>query len=85
MSERIANLIMISEEQWKNDETLFQIVYGHRCSVNLKIRGMHITYCFCDFLFYGYPCMAIGNVMLWCRKTYEIQFTGKGHTNLGNL
>ena len=63
-SERIANLIMISQEHLKNDETLFQSVYGHGCSVNLRVRGMHITFCFCDFLFYGYPCMTIENVML---------------------
>ena len=57
LSERIAIVIMISEEHWKNDETLFQSVYGHRESVNLRARGMHITHCFCDSLFYGYPCM----------------------------
>ena len=44
---------MISEEHWKNDETLFQSVYGHRESENLRVRGMPISYCFCDFLFYG--------------------------------
>ena len=53
--ERLANPIMLSEEHWKNDKTLFQSVNGHRESVNLSVRGMHITYCFCDFLFYGYP------------------------------
>ena len=62
-SARIANLVMISEEHWKNDETLFQSVYGHRESVNLRVRGMNISYCFCDFLFYGYPCMKKENVM----------------------
>ena len=46
LSVRIANLIMISEEHWKNDETLFQSVYGNRESVNLRVRGMHILYCF---------------------------------------
>ena len=64
LSERITNLIMISEERLKNDETLFKSVYGHRCSVNLRVRGMHITFCFCNFLFYGNPCMTIENVML---------------------
>ena len=34
-SGRLANLIMISEEHWKNDDILFQIVYGHRESVFL--------------------------------------------------
>ena len=51
VSGRLANLIMISEEHCKNDEILFQNVYGHRESV------VFITYCFCDFLFHGYPCM----------------------------
>ena len=63
LSDRIANL-MISEEHWENDETVFQSVYGHRESVNLRVRGMHITYCFCYILFYGYPCMTKENVML---------------------
>ena len=60
LSERIANLIMISEEHWKNDETLFQ---RGVCKFK-RVREMHITYCFCDFLFYGYPNMTKGNVML---------------------
>ena len=64
LSERSANLIMKSEEHWKSDETLFQSDYGHRESVNLRVREMHITYCFCDFLFYGYPYMTKENVML---------------------
>ena len=53
VSGRLANLIMISEEHWKNDEN----VYGHRESVVLRVQVMLITYCFCDFLFHGYPCM----------------------------
>ena len=57
VSGRLANLIMISEEHWKNDEILFQNVYGHRESVVLRVQVMLITYCFCDFLFHGYPCM----------------------------
>ena len=64
VSGRLANLIMISEEHWKNDEILFQNVYGHRESVFLRVQIMLITYCFCDFLFHGYPCMANENLML---------------------
>ena len=41
VSGRLANLIMISEEHWKNDEILFQNVYGHRESV--KNYGIHLT------------------------------------------
>ena len=62
-SGRLANFIMISEEHWKNDEILFQNVYGHRESVVLSVQVMLITYCFCDFLFYGYPCMTKENAM----------------------
>ena len=57
VSGRLANLIMLSEEHWKNDEIMFQNVYGHRESVVLRVQVMLITYCFCDFLFHGYPCM----------------------------
>ena len=64
VSGRLANLIMISEEHWKNDEILFQNVYGHGESVVLRVQVMLITYCFCDFLFHGYPCMTKENVML---------------------
>ena len=65
VSGRLANLIMISEEHWKNDEILFQNGYGHRESVFLRVQAMLITYCFfCDFLFHGYPCMTNENVML---------------------
>ena len=64
VSGRLANLIMISEEHWKNDEILFQNVYGHRESVVLRVQVMLITYCFCDFWFHGYPCMTNENVML---------------------
>ena len=51
LSERIANIIMISEEHWKNDETLFQSVYGHRCSVNTgneecTLHIVFVTFCF---------------------------------------
>ena len=42
-SGRLANLIMISEEHWKNDEILFQNVYGHRESVVLRVQVMLIT------------------------------------------
>ena len=34
---------MISVEHLKNDEILFQNVFGHRKSVNLWERGMLIT------------------------------------------
>ena len=51
MSGRLANLIMISEDHWKNDEIVFQNVYGHR--VVLRVQVMLITYCFCDFCFMG--------------------------------
>ena len=64
VSGRLANLIMISEEHWKNYEILLQNVYGHRESVVLRVQVMLITYSFCDFLFHGYPCMAKENVML---------------------
>ena len=64
VSGRLANLIMISEEHWKNGEILFQNVYGHRESAILRVQVMLITYCFCDVLFHGYPCMAKENVKL---------------------
>ena len=64
VSGRLANLIMMSEEHWKNDEIVFQNVYGHRESVVLRVQVLLITYCFCDFLFHGYPCMTKKNVML---------------------
>ena len=64
VSGRLANLIMISEEHWKNDEISFQNVYGHRESVDLRVQEVLITYSFCDFLFHGYPCMTKENVML---------------------
>ena len=64
LSGRLANLIMISEEHWKNDEILFQNVYGHRESVVLRLQVMLITYCFCDFWLHGYPCTTKQKVML---------------------
>ena len=64
VSGRLANLIMISEEHWKNGEILSQNVYGQRESVILRVQVMLIAYCFCDFLFHGYPCMTKENVML---------------------
>ena len=73
---------MISVEHYKNDEILFQNVFRHRESINLRVRGMLITYCFCDFLFYGYPCTTNENMMLSCRKNYGVQFTDKGYINL---
>ena len=85
VSGRLANLIMISEEHWKNDEILFQNVYGHRESVVLRVQLLLITYCFCDFWFHGYPCMTKENVMCKCRKNYGIHLTDMGHANLGHL
>ena len=64
VSGRLANLVMISEELWKNDEILFQNVYGHRESVVLSVQVMLIRYCFCDFWFHGFPCMTKEKVML---------------------
>ena len=64
VSGRLANLTMISEEHWKNNKIVFQNVYGHMESVVLRVQVMLITYCFCDFLFKGYPCMTKENVML---------------------
>ena len=62
VSGRLANLIMISEEHWKNDEILPQNVYRHREPVVLRVQVMLITYCFCYFLFHGYSCMTKENV-----------------------
>ena len=53
LSGRLANRILISEEHWKNDDILFQNVYGHTESVVLRVQVMLITYYFCDFLFHG--------------------------------
>ena len=53
VSGRLANLIMISEEHWKNDEILSQNVYRHRESVVLRVQVMLITYCFVTFCFMG--------------------------------
>ena len=64
LSGRLANLIMISEMHWKNDEILFQNFYGHRESVVVRLQVMLITYCFCDFWFHGYSCTTKQNVML---------------------
>ena len=64
LSYRLANLILISVEHYMNDEILFQNVCRHRESVNLRIRGMLIRYCFCDFLCYGYPCTTNENMTL---------------------
>ena len=53
VSGRLANLIMISEEHWKNDEILFQKVYRHWESAVLRVQVMRITYCFVTFGFMG--------------------------------
>ena len=67
---------MISEEHCENDndEISFQNVYEHREPVNIRIRRMLVTYCVCDFLFYGNPCMKKENMMLKCRKKYGIPY-----------
>ena len=49
--------MMISEGHSESDEISFANTNGHRESVNLRILGILITYCVCDFLFYGYSCM----------------------------
>ena len=85
VSGRLANLIMISEEHWKNEVILFQNIYGNRGSVVLRVQVMLITYCFCDFLFHGYPCMTNENVKFNCRKKYGFHLTDKGHAKLGHL
>ena len=53
VSGRHANLIMISDEHWKNDIILIQNVYGQRESVVLRVQVMLITYCFVTFCFMG--------------------------------
>ena len=72
LSEPLATLITVSEGHWKNDAISFQNVYWHtRKPVNLRIREMPITYCVCDFLFYGHPCKKKENVMLECPKNMK--------------
>ena len=44
VSERLAILIMKSEEHWKTDEISFQNVYGHREPVDLRAYRMLTTY-----------------------------------------
>ena len=55
LSERLANRIMISKEHWKIDQILFQNVYGHRETVNLRdwVLGVFITYRFCSLPLHG--------------------------------
>ena len=60
-------------------------MYGHRDPVSLRIRGMLITYCVCDFLFYVYPFTKRENGMLKSRKNNGFQLTDKRQTNLSNL
>ena len=60
LSVRLANLIMVSVVHYKMMNTLFQ----HTESVNLRLREMLITYCFCDFLFNGYQCTKNKNMTL---------------------
>ena len=42
--------------------------------MNLRVRGILITYCFCDFLFNGYPCTTIENNVIM-PENYGFQFT----------
>ena len=51
VSGRLANFIMISEEHWKNDEIMFQNVYGHRESAVFRVQVMLITTVFVTFGF----------------------------------
>ena len=53
VSARLANLIIISEERWKNDEILFQNVYGHRESVVLRVQVISLLTVFVTFGFMG--------------------------------
>ena len=64
LSERLSNHIMMLEEHWKN-EILFQNVYGHKESVNLRIRGMFITLFFFYFFVLWVPlqCYSAGTIM----------------------
>ena len=71
LPDRLANLIMMSVEHYKNYESLFQNVFRQRESVNVRVRGMFITNRFCDFLFYGYPCTTNENMTLLCWKIME--------------
>ena len=64
LSERLETLSMISEEHKKNYEISSQNVYRHNESEKSMLLEMLITYCVCDFLFYGYLCMKKENVML---------------------
>ena len=53
VSARLANLIIISEERWKNDEILFQNVYGYRESVVLRVQVISLLTVFVTFVFMG--------------------------------
>ena len=53
VSARLANLIIISEERWKNDEILFQNVYGYRESVVLRVQVISLLTVFVTFGFMG--------------------------------
>ena len=64
LSGQLATFLMISEEHLENYEISFANVNGHRELVNLRILGILITYCVCDFLFYVYPYMKKENMML---------------------
>ena len=53
VSAQLANLIIISEERWKNDEILFQNVYGYRESVVLRVQVISLLTVFVTFGFMG--------------------------------
>ena len=53
VSAGLANLIIISEERWKNDEILFQNVYGYRESVVLRVQVISLLTVFVTFGFMG--------------------------------
>ena len=56
---------MISKVHYENGEISFHYIYG------LRIRGILITYCVCDVLFYGYTSMTKENMMVMCRENIE--------------
>ena len=53
-------------------------VLAYRDSVNQMLREVLITYCVCDILFNGSPCMPTENIMMLQCLKYGIQATSKG-------
>ena len=49
LSERLTDMIRILGEYPKSNETPFQEFGGQYGSLNVIARGVHTTYCFCDF------------------------------------